>query len=243
MGFFRDGRTILAAGAALALVAGLALAWVFMSRSHAPTQPPPASQGGLVVISGREDDQKLDPKRPLRCFVGGQFVGELPLEVCAQRNGVSTGGLDVGLDPSGALAASNGASAGIVPLPPPEPPLSQPLTEPDGANSASNVAEAETGATAAVCWRYGAGGGWKPLPDPMALGACVQAVFAGRCPPAGQVFYGRWGDQTLRLQDGQVGISGDNANFQSLIEVWPACRASSAVAARRPAPSAVGSRP
>src|SRR5579863_7500004 len=127
MGFFRDGRTILAAGAALALVAGLALAWVFMSRSHAPTQPPPASQGGLTVVSGREDDAKLDPKRPLRCFVGGQFVGELPLAVCAQRNGVATGALDVGLDQAGALAATTGGNSTLTPLSQ-EPAQSQPLT-------------------------------------------------------------------------------------------------------------------
>src|SRR5206468_8925951 len=66
----------------------------------------------------------------LRCFVNGQFVGELPLAVCAQRNGVATGSLDVGLDPSGALAAaSNAASSGLTPLPSQAPPQSLPLTE------------------------------------------------------------------------------------------------------------------
>src|ERR1700727_1121538 len=92
----------------------LVIAGVILSRPHRPTEAPPAAQGGLVVVSGRDDDAKLDPKRPLRCFVGGQFVGELPLAVCAQRNGVATGALDVGLDQSGALAAAtNGAGAEI----------------------------------------------------------------------------------------------------------------------------------
>ena len=103
-------------GAGLALVAGLGLAWVLLVRTPASSAPPPAAEGGLVVQAGRDDDLKLDPKRPLRCFVGGQFVGELPLEVCAQRNGVATGALDVGLDQSGALAATNGAGVPITPL-------------------------------------------------------------------------------------------------------------------------------
>src|SRR6185437_52804 len=87
---------------------------------HKPAEPPPASQGGLTVVSGRDDDTKLDPKRPLRCFVGGQFVGELPLAVCAQRNGVATGALDVGLDQAGALAATNGVNSTLTPLPTPQ---------------------------------------------------------------------------------------------------------------------------
>ena len=112
MEFLKDRRVIALVGAGVALVLGVAVAWAIFSHSRAPVGPPPASQGGLVVVSGRDDDAKLDPKRPLRCFVGGQFVGELPLAVCAQRNGVATGALDVGLDPSGALAAAtNGARA------------------------------------------------------------------------------------------------------------------------------------
>jgi hypothetical protein len=127
MSFLTDRRVIAIGGGALALVAGLAIAWVILKRSHPATEAPPAAQGGLVVVSGRDDDAKLDPKRPLRCFVGGQFVGELPLAECAQRNGVATGALDVGLDPSGALAASNGTGAQITPLPSQAPPqLSMP---------------------------------------------------------------------------------------------------------------------
>src|ERR1700685_2730924 len=116
MNLLRDRRVVVIGGGAVALVAGLATAWVIFAPTHRPSEPPPASQGGLTVVSGRDDDAKLDPKRPLRCFVGGQFVGELPLAVCAKRNGVATGALDVGLDQSGALAATNGAGAGLTPL-------------------------------------------------------------------------------------------------------------------------------
>jgi hypothetical protein len=60
--------------------------------------------------------------------VGGQFVGELPLADCAKRNGVATGGLDVGLDPAGALAAgTNGAD--LTPLNALAPAQPLPVTE------------------------------------------------------------------------------------------------------------------
>ena len=235
---------MLLGGAAIALIGGLAIAWVLMSRGQAPAEASPAAQGsGLVVVTGRDDDQKLDPKRPLRCFVGGQFVGELPLEVCAQRNGVATGSLDVGLDQSGALAASNGAGAAIVPLPP-EPPLSQPLAEASPDVNASNAAQAPgEAAPEDLCWRYGAGG-WTQLSSAATLSVCVQSVYGSRCPAAGQAFYGRWGGQTLRLQDGRVEISPDNNNFQNLIDAWPACGPHVAAEAARPPPQrTVGSRP
>jgi hypothetical protein len=117
MSVLQDRRVVLAGGAALALLAGLAIAVLIGRGQTGSDSPPPASRGGLVVQTGRDDDIKLDPQRPLRCFVGGRFVGELPLGECARRNGVATGALDVGLDPSGALAAANGASSEITPLP------------------------------------------------------------------------------------------------------------------------------
>lgn len=215
MQFLTDRRVLLAGGAVVALACGVALAWVFLLRAPRSSAPPTA---GLVVESGRDDDLKLDPKRPLRCFVGGQFVGELPLSVCAQRNGVAAGALDVGLDQSGALAATNGAAATITPLPP------------EASNAASSSAEAtnatpaKTADDAAVCWRYG-DGGWRRLPEPISLSACAQAVFGGRCAPDGEAFYGRWGDEALRLTGGAVEISSDNEDFHSLIDPWPACEA------------------
>jgi hypothetical protein len=222
MEFLKDRRVIALGGAGVALVLGLALAWVIFSHSRAPVGPPPASQGGLVVVSGRDDDAKLDPKRPLRCFVGGQFVGELPLAVCAQRNGVATGALDVGLDPSGALAAATNGAAPLTPLPTQAPPQSLPVTEagpPGATNAAGALADAGSGQS---CWRWQTGG-WKKLPTPLPLQACVRSLFADRCPGPDETFYGRWGDQTLRLIGGRIEISPDNRDFSSLIDPWPPC--------------------
>lgn len=214
---------ILGVGGLVALAAGLVLAWIFLRHDQGPSQPPPASQGGLVVESGRDDDLKLDPKRPLRCFVDGQFVGELPLAQCAQRNGVATGALDVGVDPSGALAASNGVGANITPLPPTPEPVT---VEAPGAATANTLVPtapaAEAPAGAAECWRY-VPGGWRQLPTPLTQSACVQAIYVGRCQMRGQALYGRWDGQTLRLTDGRVEISQDNQNFHSLVDPWPGC--------------------
>jgi hypothetical protein len=224
MDFLKDRRVIAFGGAGLALVAGLAIAWFVFSHSQKPAQPPPASQGGLTVISGRADDAKLDPKRPLRCFVGGQFVGELPLAVCAQRNGVATGALDVGLDQAGALAATTGANTTLTPLPQATT-QSQPLAEPpspdQGADAQAPQALANAGSGQA-CWRFG-GAGWRQLPTPMGLQQCVQALFAGRCPSSDDADYGRWGDQTLKLSAGRLEISPNNRDFTTLVDPWPAC--------------------
>jgi hypothetical protein len=226
MQFPTDRRVLLLAGAFIALVAGLAAALVFLLRGPRPSAPTPAAGHGLVVQSGRDDDLKLDPKRPLRCFVGGQFVGELPLSACAQRNGVATGGLDVGLDPSGALAASNRTVSDITPLPPQAPPRSQPLIEAAPPNETNAAAQAPSRSNGADCWRYG-DGGWRRLPQTLSLSACAEALFGGRCPPRDEAFYGRWGDQALRLADGAVEISADNQDFRSLVDPWPSCQTAS----------------
>lgn len=226
MNFLTDRRVIAFGGAGVALAAGLVIAWFLFARSQKPAEAPPASQGGLTVVSGRADDAKLDPKRPLRCFVGGQFVGELPLAVCAQRNGVATGALDVGLDQAGALAATNGASSTLTPLTQ-QPPQSLPLTEPPatapdlGGNAIAPLAQA--GAGGQPCWRFG-GAGWRQLPAPLTQQQCVQALFAGRCPSSDDAFYGRWGDQTLRLAGGRVEISPNNSDFAPLVDPWPPCK-------------------
>ncbi|HZZ34645.1 MAG TPA: hypothetical protein VFE03_02890 [Caulobacteraceae bacterium] len=220
----KDRRVMLAAGGGLALVAGLALAMLISSSGRKAPSAPPASQAGLIVQTGRDDDIKLDPKRPLRCFVGGQFVGEVPLEECAKQNGVATGALDVGLDPSGALAAAGGETTEITPLPP------QPVTSANATQTVANPAAAQTApeshavsaAMAGDCWRYG-GGSWARISQDMSLNACVQALYAGRCEKAAA--YGRWIDQTLRLTAGRIEISSDNRNFRPLVEQGPGCSA------------------
>jgi hypothetical protein len=202
----------------LALAAGLVVAAAMIAREPASTEAPPASRGGLVVETGRDDDIKLDETHPLRCFVGGKLVGELPLRDCARRNGVASGALDVGLDPSGALAADSGASSQITPLPP------------GAAAAAPNpvgvvgepVPDVVVMAKSAPCWRYGEAE-WTRLPDDLALNACVQALYEGICERTGPPAYGRWGDRTLRLVEGRVEISPDNRDFRLLSPRAPGC--------------------
>jgi hypothetical protein len=220
MDWLKDRRVLTLGGMALALVAGLVVAFVLVRKPPTSSAAPPASQGGLVVQTGRDDDIKLDPMRPLRCFVGGQFVGELPLSACAKRNGVATGALDVGLDPSGALAASGAATSDITPLPPGTDATTDPA-DPAASTAPGSAEPAESHASAA-CWRY-ANGVWTPLPGDFSAIACAQALFAGQCVRPGGALYGRWGDRTLRLVPGRIEVSADNRNFRALVEQGTAC--------------------
>jgi hypothetical protein len=211
----RRGPPLVLLGGLGALAAGGAIAWVLLSGGGG-SGPPPASEGGLVIDStGGDEAGKIDPGKPLRCFVQGQFVGELSLTACAERNGVATDALDVGIDETGALAAAEQAGQVLTPLPPQ-----------DGGGSELNAtgdtpedAQAEVPPTAAVsaqaCWRHG-GGRWRKLPDVGDLNACVQTLFAGKCEKAGQALYGRYGSQTLRLVTGRVEVSDDNRTFRQL---------------------------
>ena len=76
MEFLKDQPTrLVLIGAAAALVAGAVIAGAMVAGGRGEkTAPPPASQGGLVVETGAPDDGRLDPAKPLRCFVAGQFV-------------------------------------------------------------------------------------------------------------------------------------------------------------------------
>lgn len=222
----KDRRTVLVlAGAAVALLAGLAMAWTLVSRHRGETAaPPPASRAGLVIDSADAADARMDPAKPLRCFVAGQPVGELTLSECAKRNGVSTDALDVGVDQTGALAAAEPAAAAMLtPLPPPQ--AKGPDDAPaEGAPAPAALPQIISGSPGA-CWRY-AEGQWRKLPAEMGLGACAQTLFAGRCERAGEAAYGRWQQQTLRLVAGRVEISADNRSFRTLLD-QPGCAASS----------------
>jgi hypothetical protein len=216
-----DRRVLLAGGMALALLAGLVLAAMMLFRSGPPvTDAEPAR--GLVVQTGRPDDVRLDPDHPLRCFVDGKSIGELPLRECAQKNGVATGALDVGLDPSGALAATSEPSGVVTPLPPAEDSAAQPAPADQAppAVAPRPLASAEP----APCWRYG-DGGWSRMPGTVPLAMCVRALFAGQCEPPGAVAYGRWGDHTVRLAGAAVQISDDNRNFRFLAPQSAPCPA------------------
>ena len=202
----RDRRLLLTFGGGIVILAlAVGGAIYVVRRDHGPRPPPPASTSGLIVQMGRSDDAKVDPKRPLRCFVGGQFVGLETLQDCAQKNGVATEALDVGVDQTGALAAAGQAGSTITPLPPAEGVVA------DGAGAAAAAQPM------GECWRYGAGD-WRKAADGVGLSACVQLLFAGHCEKPGGASYGRWMGQTIRLVPHRVEISSDNMTFRPVAD-------------------------
>ncbi|MCV0414773.1 MAG: hypothetical protein K5831_07805 [Brevundimonas sp.] len=208
----KDNRVIIGVGAAVVVVAAVALALVFTGGDQ-PDEAPPASKGGLVVDLA--EAPSLEPTRELRCFVDGQFVGMATLADCAQRNGLATDALDVGLDETGALAAAPTAAF----APPPEaPPIEMaeaaPAPSPDAAAPRPSPSPAPS---ATPCLRY-SGSDWRVLSTGMGLNACVQALYAGTCVRPGGAQYGRWGDTTLRLVPRRVEQSADNTRFRTLAE-------------------------
>ena len=207
----KDRRVLAGAGAGLALLAGVLIAVAFSAK-----QPPaPEGQRGALQVEMGPEEARLDPTRPLRCFVGGQFVGLETLASCARKNGVAAQALDVGLDQSGALAAAGAGQTALQPLPPElitPPPLALPPATP--APAAAPVA-----APAAECLRY-SDSGWRSA-GTNSINACVQTLFDGRCVRPGEAVYGRWGSQSLRLVAGKVEVSPDNRTFHTLVEQSP----------------------
>jgi hypothetical protein len=214
----KDRRLVVAAGMGLALIAGLVIAALMLLRPAQPAADTGAPTSGLVVETGRADDARLDPEHPLRCFVDGKSIGELPLRECAQKNGVATGALDVGLDSSGALAAAGQTTSEVTPLPPHD-------DANEGAAAVPDDAVPAPAPVTAVCWGYG-DGGWTRVADAAALPACVAALYDGRCGAPGEVAYGRWGARTLRLVGRTVQVSDDNRNFRTLSVQAAACAGS-----------------
>jgi hypothetical protein len=219
MGLFSDRRIILAGGGVAALALGLGVALILVGHSPRPSGPPPASKGGLVVESN-SDEGPVDLGRPLRCFVGGQMVGEMTLAECAKKNGVATKALDLGVDATGGLAAASDTGPVVQPLTPAQAqqvPTQGPPAVPPGAAPIASVA----GAPTAPCWRRD--GDWRQLPTDLSLNACVQALYAGRCLKPGEVAYGRWGEETLRLFQSRIWASADNRTFRPLVDQGPNC--------------------
>lgn len=212
-------------GGGLVALAGVVIAFMLLQSGQGErTPPPPASQGGLVIDSSPIDN-RLDPARPLRCFVAGQFVGELTLAQCAEKNGVATGALDVGVDETGALAAAEQAGQVLTPLPPVvegEPMDVDEDADVSDVSPPATAQKAQPAQSAGACWRY-ADNQWRKLPGDLTLNACVQQLFAGRCERTGNAAYGRWAQQTLRLMPGRVEVSGDNRTFRPLVEQGPGC--------------------
>lgn len=228
MELLRDRRVIVAAGGALvALLAVLLASWI-LHRDKPSSAPPPASEGGLVIEMKSGAELKRDPNQQYRCFNDGQYVGMATLEECARRNGVVSGALDVGVDETGALAASSQLGPAIAPLPPPvlAPPPAAAAAPPTAPAPGAATAVAPTAQSAparapsAPCQRYDRG--WTSLGE-TPLMACLQMLFAGRCERAGSASYGRWGDQTLRLVPGRIEQSRDDRSFRTLVEQGPGC--------------------
>lgn len=213
----RRGPPFIVIGALLALLAGAAIAFVLVSGDRGRTPPPPASEAGLVIDSSGAEDTAAAAGKPLRCFVQGQYVGELTLTDCARRNGVATDALDVGIDETGALAAADQGQM-LIPLPPEEAgeePAAAEVVEPEPAETGAE------GGDFALCRRYD-GGRWRRVGE-MDLDTCVQTLFAGRCEKPGQASYGRFGQQTLRLVTGRLEVSDDNRNFRPIAPQAPDC--------------------
>lgn len=208
-----DKRIIIAVGAGLAVVAAVVLALVFSGGRQGPAEAPPASRGGLTVDVA--DAPSLEPTRQLRCFVEGQYIGMATLTECAQRNGLATDALDVGIDATGALAAAPTAAFAPIPeLPPAD--LTEPIdVGPAPTPTTTAATAAPSGGTA--CLRH-TGSEWRALSGNMSLNQCVQALYAGTCVRPGEAQYGRWGDLTLRLVPRRVEQSSDNNRFRMLAE-------------------------
>jgi hypothetical protein len=224
MELLKDRRVVLATGIGGVVAAGLLAAVVIALFQDDPDPAASMSSGGgLTVQTGKVDDVGLDPKRPLRCFSGGRFVGEMPVEDCARRNGVPTGALDLGLDNSGALAASNGPTAEITPLPPAPPPAISPAADSESPVADETSPRGLVRPAGQVCWRYD-GTSWTQLSSGgMSLGACVEALFQGECLGPNAAAYGRWGARTLRLAAGRIETSSDNRTFKTMASQGPGC--------------------
>lgn len=215
----KDRRVVVGLGVVLALLAGGALAFLLGAGDEDPDTPPPASRGGLVV-EVQQPDMKVDLTRALPCYVNGTLIGLATHAECAQRNGVSSGQLDVGIGPEGELAYGE-ASADFAPLSPEElglDPIRPLLRPPEPSPPVQSTRSEPIG----ICWRHSSALGWQQLSS-MNLSACAQVLFDGRCERPGGAQYGRWGEETLRLVPGQVERSSDNRNFRVLVRQADDC--------------------
>ena len=229
MSWLRDRRVLAGFGAAVAVLLAVCAALLLgrTPRSSEPVPPTASSNitgsvaGGLKVEMGKAP--KLESDTSVRCFVNGQFVGMQTAADCAQKNGVKPGGLDVGLDQSGAIAAGGGDTR-LQPLANEDAGGGDAGPSTDAASDDPTAPAARTGFASgppAECRRYAAGG-WRTTAQGTSLDACVHALFDGRCPTPGQVVYGRWGGLTLRDSPGRIDASSNNRDFSPLAPQYPA---------------------
>ena len=222
----RDRRVVIGvASAAVLMLALLSLTFCVARGRHAGGPPGQPAQHGMLQVEMGKQDSKMEPGKPLRCFVGGQFVGEQTLADCAKKNGVAAQSLDVGLDQTGQMAAAQEGQTALTPLPvvtaqapPPTVAVITPTTQPLTRNPPPPVAEDSSGGQ---CLRF-VGGQWRDAPGG-SLQACARSLFDGRCVRPGDALYGRFGSQTLRLVPGRVEIANDNRSFRTLVEQTQDC--------------------
>ena len=223
-----DNRVIIAIGVGLAVLAAVVLALMFSGGREAAaprTQESEEGPGGLQVDLA--DAPALEPTRQLRCFVDGQFIGMATLADCAQRNGLATDALDVGLDETGNLAAAPTAAFAPPPALPTEVDMAQtdpaygdtPLPEQPQSPAQQPRVERASGAS---CLRF-TGSDWRELGQ-MSLNQCVQALYAGTCVRPGDAQYGRHGSVSLRLVPRRVEQSNDNRRFRILADQERNCQ-------------------
>ena len=233
-----DRRLLALAGAAVALVLAVGAALLLSRGAHQSdttaatesTNLTGGSSGGLKIEMAKTP--KLESDTSVRCFVNGQFVGMQTAAACAQKNGVAPGALGVGLDQSGAIAAGGGATR-LAPLAGTANAVAE-ADASDGRGSRSGDADSRddggdptttdaddyADAPPAPCGRF-AGGSWRPSGPAVSLDACVHSLFDGRCPPPGQVAYGRWGPATLRDSPGRIDLARNGRDFRALAPQYP----------------------
>jgi hypothetical protein len=208
MNLMQDRRVIAVLGGVVVLLLAI-LIGVFAIRSHRSNAEAisDAAAGGLQIEQGLADNH-ANTGKPLRCFVNGQFVGMETVADCAQKNGVASQTLDVGLDPATGQAPSGTLAPPVraLPVPPPQ----------AAAAPSADAADAAPTGPASECLRY-TPDGWRTAGSGVSVGQCARTLFAGRCEPPGGAIYGRWGQETLRLVTGRVEMSGDNRTFHPLI--------------------------
>jgi hypothetical protein len=216
MNALHDRRVIAALGGVVILLLVVLLSF-FILRAHPKAGADAAPAGGLQIEQGQADS-RTGATKPLRCFVGGQFVGMATGADCAQKNGVSAQALDVGLDPAtGQATTPGGTLAPPVQAAPPAPPAAAARAEtPEAALAPA------PGGPPAECLRY-TPDGWRGAGSGVSVGQCVRTLFDGRCEHAGEALYGRWGQDTLRLVPGRVEMSADNRSFHPLMAQAPDC--------------------
>jgi hypothetical protein len=102
----KGGGRLLAWGTGFALVAGVVIAVTLLPRHSAYKGDGAAPGAALQVHRYAPQPRSLTSEAMLPCYVAGASIGSRSLTDCAQRNGVASGRLDVGLTPSSAASAA-----------------------------------------------------------------------------------------------------------------------------------------